>query len=196
MAKGNKQAFFKRPARTKYAALTTDTMYLTKTFPREARVMLEKLIPVFDVVREEPFDAPRWLSLLQHIPDEILIDLPLLKLTKSRQAIHVTVMLAVFARVLHYPHDDNDLLCMMSDEEVHKATNRIIIFYLPIEHFRRRGYLEAEIPNDPFAPWTSFTVRYTEAGIAAGKQLDIFAPLDTTEAGQPITISFYDWGLE
>lgn len=158
--------------------------------------MLEKLIPAFDLVREEPFDTPRWLSLLHQIPDDILIDLPLLKLTKSRQAIHVTVMLAVFARVLHYPHPENDLLCLMSDEEVHKATNRIIIFYLPIEHFRRLGYLNAEIPSDPFVPWTTFTMRYTEAGLAAGKLLDIFAPLDTTTAGQPVTINFYDWGLE
>ncbi len=166
MAKGIKLPFFKRPARTKYVALTTETMYVIKTFPREARLMLEKLIPVFDVVRAESFDASRWLSLLHKMPEEILTDLPKLKVTKTKQAIHVTVMLAVFARTLHYPRADNALCCDMSDEELHKATNRIIIFYLPIEHFLRQGYLKVDLPHDPFGPWTDCTMRYTTSGLA------------------------------
>ncbi len=194
--KGKKQAFFKRPARTKYVALTTETMYLTRTFPKEARVMLEKLIPVFDVIRQQPASESRWLAFLQAIPEDILVDLPLLRAKKSRQAAHVTLMLSVFARSMLYPHPDNALICDMSDEEAHQASNRIIIFYLPIEHYRRLGYLQMEIPGDPFAPWTMFHVRYSKAGIAAGDKLDIFQAPDNAVVGQRVTINFSDWGLD
>lgn len=185
-----------RPRVTKFAAPTGETMSVLITLPKDARVLLEQIIPVFDQAREQPPTADRWLWMLRCLPTEVLETLPQLRQTKSRQAGHVTVMLAVFARCLLHPIDETGLRCEMSDDEVHLGSNRLILFYFPAEALQRRGYLEAEMPADPFSAWTTTRIRYTADGLAHNDDLDPLLPhppvipTDSVAAGKWVELDF------
>jgi hypothetical protein len=187
---------FQRPARTRYIALTEAGRFAMHTLPKDSRALIEKIMPVFAAARALPPDEERWVWLVRHLPLEVLVELPQLKLTKSKQAGHVAVMLTVYARVLLCPTDESGLRCDMSDDEVHTATNRILLFYFTLEEFQRRGYVEAVLPNDPFAPWETSRITYTATGIAAGQELEIYAAPADAVAGQPVERPYQDWDLQ
>lgn len=184
----------KRPQVSRYVAVTGETSFALKTLPNEARTLLERIVPVFDETRTLPPSDDRWLWLLEHLPDDILVNIPELKKVKSKQAGHVVVMLAVYARCLLYPTSEEGLRCEMTDEEIHRASNHIIIFYMPFERLRREGYVTGQLPADPFAEWDTVSLTYTEKGLNAGTDvMDIFMPPADAKAGEPVVIPFSRW---
>lgn len=184
----------KRPPVSRYVAVTSETAFALKTLPNEARLLLERIVPIFDEARRLPVADDRWLWLLERLPEDVLVDIPHLKKVKSKQAGHVVVMLAVYARCLLFPTSEEGLRCEMSDDEIHRASNHIIIFYLPFEQLRRKGYVTGHLPVDPFAEWETVTYAYTEKGLSApAEEMDIFAPPADAKAGEALTIPFSQW---
>lgn len=179
----------------KYVAVTAETRFALHTLPRDTRRLLEGIIPAFDDVRMLPASPQRWLEMLARIPDDVLEQLPQLKTTKPQQAGQVVVMLSVYARALLYPTDETGMRCEMLDTDVHQSSNRIYLYYFPMERFRRLGYVDVDWPTDPFVDWPSIRFRYTEAGIAAGAAMEDFAPAETTVAGQIVETTLEALGL-
>jgi hypothetical protein len=185
------------PAKTprKYIAITKETVFSLKTFPKDARQMLELVIPAFDAARELSPAPDRWLVMLKHLPMEALIQLPVLRATKANQANHVVVMLSVYARALLYPLDETSVRCEMLDTDVHKTSNRIYFYYFQLERYRRLGLLEPEWLADPFTDWTQIRVRYMPAGLAAPAELERYAAPEGTIAGEPVDLPCFDLDL-
>jgi len=179
----------------KYVAITEETVFSLNTFPKDTRQMLKLLIPAFEEAMKLPPAPDRWLKMLSLLPEEVLLQLNELRETKPKQANHMVVMLSVYARALLYPLDERGVTCAMLDSEVHRASNRIFIYYFPLEYYRRKGYIEPEWAADPFTDWDILRHRYTEAGIAADMELGHFAPAETTKAGDLIEYPATDLSL-
>jgi len=186
-----------RPARTKYIAITEATSFSLQTFPKEAKLMLDRIIPIYEQTRQLPkTDLNRWLHMLHRIPEDVLVDYPNFRESKPKQAAYVTVMLAVYARTLLHATDEDGLRCDMSDDEIHLATNRIYLFYFPAELYRRRGFIEVNMPADPFGVWTELSISYTEKGIEHKSELEFFPPAEDVEAGKPVAVPFEEWAKD
>ena len=186
------------PAKTprKYVAVTEDTVFSLNTFPKDARHMLDLVIPTFDAIRLSRAAPDRWLEMLRQLPMAVLTQMPILRATKAHQAKHVLVMLCVYVRSLLYPLDDSGVHCEMLDAVVPTISNRIYFYYFQLERYRRLGYLEPEWLADPFTDWEVVRLSYTAAGVNAGQELEHYAAPVGTLPGQIVELPCNELDLE
>jgi hypothetical protein len=180
----------------KYVAITKETMYSLTAFAKDSRDVVAAIIPAYDAARTLPLAPDRWLSMLKLLPDDVLWQLHWLRDNKPKQANQVVVMLAVYARTLLEPTDHTGVICTMRDLEVHRACNRIFLYYFPLERLRRAGEVEIDWLPDPCAEWTSVGVRFTEAGLANRAALGHYAPPEDTKPGDRVEFDAVELELE